>query len=630
MGIGWYHSEELSPSDVLVDRFPDSKFSIDRWSSFAREIIQNSLDAQDDFEKPVIVEFDLNKNLSLKEIPGGERCKEILERCKDSASNPHTKSTYKKGLEILSREYVDCLKVSDRNTRGVKSGRDAAWGALVYDEGKSVKQRAGSAGSHGVGKKAPFIISSCRTVFYATKNKYEENGIEKSDSLVQGKSILINWFDERNTKRNLMGWFGDVNKDAKNPNEAIKPLASDLIAQEYPYFVRQDDFGTDVIIVGVNAYSDSKDNNEALIQKKIINAVIESFFVAVLMNKLVVKVFGVEINGSNIDDMLANYYEQPQSIKSDVKASLRVYKESEAQGFDVNSKEGNKLGVVSIYFELGNEYNKKYYSLIRSHGMKITDKRLQKPNQPFTAVAVVEGIELNNLLSSLENAAHDAFITKDEEVVPDPKAVYALNEVEKIISEYIVSNTKIDAKEGQEITGVSNIITLPGVIASVKKKTNVPVVKKRKIAKTGKGSLGKGNGKAQVKSKPGKKTGEHQKASKQGNKDNIILYEDYKLKPVFMKMGQKYIMKVAVEDNITNAEFVFKSVNSEGNSDDSISDFITDLTYENGQRISVKNGVAKGVKIAKDNTAKFILSISRDIAYRMRLEMYCKESDIHE
>lgn len=630
MRIGWYHSKELSPSDVLVDRFPDSKFSIDRWSSFAREIIQNSLDAQDDFEKPVIVEFDLNKNLSLKDIPGGERCREILERCRDSASNPHTKSTYKKGLEILSREQVYCLKVSDRNTKGVKSGRDEAWGALVYDEGKSVKQRAGSAGSHGVGKKAPFIISSCRTVFYATKNKYEENGIIKSDSLVQGKSILINWFDEQNTKRNLMGWYGTVNDEAVNPNEAIKPLVSDLIVKEYPYFVRQDDYGTDVVIIGVNAYSDTKDNNEVLIQKKIINAVVESFFVAVLKNKLVVKVFGEEINASNIEEMLVKYYEQPKSIKSDIKASLRVYKESEAQKFKVVSKDGDELGTVSVYFELGNEYNKKYYSIIREHGMKIIDKRLQKPNQPFTAVAIVEGAELNKLLSSLENAAHDDFITKDEEVIPDPKAVSALNEVEKIISDYIFTNTKIDAKEGQEITGVSNIITLPGVIASVKKKTNVPVVKKRKIAKSGKGSLGNGKGKAQVKNKPGKKTGDHQKASKQGNKDNVILYEDYKLKPVFMKTGQKYIMKIAVEDNIYNAEFVFKSVNSEGNSDDSISDFITDLTYENGQRISVKNGVAKGIKITKEKTAKFILSISKDVAYRMRLELYCKEGDIHE
>ena len=629
MKIGWYHSEERSPSDILVDRFPDSKFSIDRWSSFAREIIQNSLDAQDDYEKPVFVEFDLNKTLSLSDIPGGERCKEILVRCRDAATNPHTKSTYEKGLSILSKEKVYCLKVSDRNTKGVKSGRDEAWGALVYDEGKSVKQRAGSAGSHGVGKKAPFIISSCRTVFYATKNKYEENGTQKSDSLVQGKSILINWFDEENTKRNLMGWYGLIDEDTTIPNDAIKPLNREQFDEKYSYFVRKDDYGTDVIIVGVNAYGDTKDNKEALIQKKIINAVIESFFIAVLKKKLVVKIFGVEINAENIEDMLINYYEQPKSIKSDVKASLRVYKESVVQTTNVLSKEGEKIGEVNIYFELGNEFNKKYYSIVRSHGMKILDKRLQKPNQPFTAVAVIEGEVLNSLLSSLENAAHDDFITNDEEVIPDPKAVYALKEVEKIIADYIVENTKIDSTEGQEITGIGNIITLPGIIANIKKKPNVPVVKKRNVAKRSKGALGKGTGKGVTGNNTSKKTGKKQRGKNNGN-DSVILYEDYKLEPVFIKTGKKYTMKVAIKHNVANAEFVFKSVNSEGNSDGSIGDFITDLTYENGQRISVKEGMAKGVKMAKDKAMKFILTVSKDVAYRMRLEMYCKEGDINE
>lgn len=48
MSIGWYFSDEMCASDELVDKFADSKFGIDKWSSFAREIIQNSLDAQDD------------------------------------------------------------------------------------------------------------------------------------------------------------------------------------------------------------------------------------------------------------------------------------------------------------------------------------------------------------------------------------------------------------------------------------------------------------------------------------------------------------------------------------------------------------------------------------------------------
>ena len=53
--------DELSPSEELVDKFADSKFGMDKWTSFSREIIQNSLDARDDENAPVEVVFDLNK-----------------------------------------------------------------------------------------------------------------------------------------------------------------------------------------------------------------------------------------------------------------------------------------------------------------------------------------------------------------------------------------------------------------------------------------------------------------------------------------------------------------------------------------------------------------------------------------
>ena len=63
MEFKWHFSDESSQSNRSVDKFADSKFSIDRWTSFSREIIQNSLDARDDQDQPVEVVFDLNKKL---------------------------------------------------------------------------------------------------------------------------------------------------------------------------------------------------------------------------------------------------------------------------------------------------------------------------------------------------------------------------------------------------------------------------------------------------------------------------------------------------------------------------------------------------------------------------------------
>lgn len=102
MKIGWYFSEESSPSDELVDKFADSKFGMDRWTSFSREIIQNSLDACDDESNPVEVIFDLNKSLTIDDIPGGTYTRDVLERCAVQATNKQTQQAYKKGLEILN------------------------------------------------------------------------------------------------------------------------------------------------------------------------------------------------------------------------------------------------------------------------------------------------------------------------------------------------------------------------------------------------------------------------------------------------------------------------------------------------------------------------------------------------
>ena len=90
--------------------------------------------------------------------------------------------------------------------------------------------------------------------------------------------------------------------------------------------------------------------------------------------------------------------------------------------------------------------------------MKIVDYRVNNASQPYTAVVLINGKELNELLSSLENAAHDDFITNDSEVVPDKKAVYALREVEKKVKEYIVEQTKIDSMEGQKIMALFSFL----------------------------------------------------------------------------------------------------------------------------------------------------------------------------
>ena len=403
----------------------------------------------------------------------------------DVATNKQTKNSYKVGLDVLSREKVYCLKISDENTRGVESGREKAWGAFVFDEGKSVKQRPGSAGSHGVGKKVPFIISSCNTVFYATKNKYYINGEMRSDSLVQGKTTLITWTDDDGKRKNSKGWYGLIDEKA-DPKNKIKPINVNQAEGIHSYFLREDEFGTDVIIVGVNIY-----DNELEVKSQIISAILENFFIAIIKEKLVVQVFDELINKVNFDKLFRKYYRMQSEIKNGLEGCLKVYQGEPDKREDVYDDYCNYIGTVNIYFGLGNEHNKKYYTIVRSHGMRIVDYRLNKASQPYTAVVYIEGTELNELLSSLENAAHDAFVTQDENMEINPNAVSALNKIKSIVSNFILEATNIDEKDGQTIDGLSNIITIPGVISSIKKKSTGPSIRKNRVTTKGPGSKSK-------------------------------------------------------------------------------------------------------------------------------------------
>ena len=188
MKTRWYSAPDYNIGKNQESVFGDSKFALDRKASFIREVIQNSLDVKT--KNPVEISISIDK-IPQNKIPGIDELVKRIESCLQIA-NCDAKLEYESALELLKREYVYCLKISDRNTRGVNADIDekneSAWKALVYDLGNSYgKSRQGAAGSHGVGKKATFIISEANTVYYATKYK---NNKGEDICLFEGKHML--------------------------------------------------------------------------------------------------------------------------------------------------------------------------------------------------------------------------------------------------------------------------------------------------------------------------------------------------------------------------------------------------------------------------------------------------------
>jgi len=161
MGIGWnFPSNNFAQlngiSEAGIETFRGAPYS-----SLAREISQNSLDAILDKEKPVIVEFQ-KIYIDKYEIPGYEELKDAMERCLDfwsSFNNKKATDFFENSCNVLNREKISVLRISDFNTIGL-TGSDkeyeiTPWQSLVKSSGVSDKSGA-SGGSFGIGKSAPF------------------------------------------------------------------------------------------------------------------------------------------------------------------------------------------------------------------------------------------------------------------------------------------------------------------------------------------------------------------------------------------------------------------------------------------------------------------------------------------
>ncbi len=213
--------------------------------ALAREICQNSLDAQYDEELPVKIEFK-KEYISSSVFPGMKGLTDVLLKCRSywpKEGNEKTHAFIEKALSDLRQEKICVLRVSDFNTKGLAGPYDTKgmtpWVSLVKGTSFSVKSSSGTAaGSYGIGKAAPFINSKYQTVFYRTKNM-------RGETAVQGVAHLMSFKDESygdaDPVRRSVGWFGEM--DGNMPVQQMPELDRLYVRKEV---------GTDLFIPGFN------------------------------------------------------------------------------------------------------------------------------------------------------------------------------------------------------------------------------------------------------------------------------------------------------------------------------------------------------------------------------------------
>jgi len=278
---------ETYGKDPLASTFNKPYYSI------VREALQNSLDAAKDTMQPVRVELSWIE-IRKEDFPKLFKLEEHLKQCSQFVSRDETTLPWVNQMldYIQNHPSMQCLKISDYNTKGMsyKEGdQESSFLTFVDNIGLSAGKSAGSQGSFGFGKGAYFAVSSIATVLISSVDT-------DGRSIFEGVTRLTTHTDNQGIRLSHMGYY-----DNSDDDEHTHPI---LDKNEIPSLFRRDLTGTDFIIAGCREEGDY--------ESQMVKAVINNFWLSILENKLVVKVFERELNADNIYIAARQYFDDSE------------------------------------------------------------------------------------------------------------------------------------------------------------------------------------------------------------------------------------------------------------------------------------------------------------------------------
>lgn len=488
-------------------------FRGNKLESLTREICQNSLDAVKDPTNPVVVEF-VNFQIDKENFPNHSEFLSIMNKCLSTWNGYNKKSEefIQQSLEILNKDQIQFLRISDFNTRGLEGAETGElgtpWSALVKESGSSNKEES-SGGSFGIGKSAPFINSNLRTLFYS--------------------SMDINGYESHIGVANLMSFRIDENLITLGNGYYTKDEVSSAIpGQLYldSTFSRTES-GTDIFVSAF--YPTDEWENE------IIKSVLFNYFITVYQGKLIVKVNGFEINKHNISDLINQLDDtQENQILKNYFMLLISDRTKKIEYPEKKYRNGVyfQKGEAVLYLMDGENLNRRVL-MTRKTGMRLFEQKNISGSISFTGILMITGKNMNNIFKQMENPAHNEWSPERFEKNPKlAKIIYS--DLRKFIREAVKENFLEEVSEIMDAVGLNDF--LPNKLHTMKngdKKsesldTKIKFInKKTKNKKNVRTDLPKGNSLEEVEkqlegifgiSKTGNKTGNYMENESKGGK----------------------------------------------------------------------------------------------------------------
>ena len=426
---------EESTFNKILERFYN--FGI---SGLVRENIQNSLDGKlKGSDEPVIVTIKTG-SVSKNDIPGLDEIKERIKSLK--GQNSYTKETIEHMKNKMDDEIVNYISFEDFNTKGLTGANRGqsnnpkdTWSIYAYNKGvhteeedESVEKSRG--GSHGIGKIASNAASDLYMMYFANCDADGNKHLGGTVQLIEHK------FGDNHYRST--GYFTDVKNIGENKTK-FYPFEN-----TFHEIFSKDTRGLKIII----PFLRDQFNNE----DEIIKSICDSFFIAILENKLRVIVNEETIDKETIKNYIKNerYYAQNvEEIKKDfTPLYFDTYTEQEPIELNISDLKDNYN--FNLFFNYDTSIVTGRVGIIGTIGMKIEDKKVKNNvRKPFNAVLIPKSIKEDAFLKSLENESHTELSfehIKDQKIQKNAKKFIAniSNEMAKIIENAIKQNNPTD------------------------------------------------------------------------------------------------------------------------------------------------------------------------------------------
>lgn len=442
---------DVGPNDPV-----DEKFKGQPYYSIVREAIQNSLDAIDNENEPVKVDFSFFE-LDRNDYPGFFDIETHIKQCNSYYSgNDNAKRLFDQMLYYLNgdiegkkRVNLYCMRISDYNTVGMsyeESDTKSPFYAFLRAGGVSAKSH-GAGGSFGFGKGAYYTLSPIKTIVVSTKT-------DSGNVFFEGSTILTTHKNDSDEKLTAYGYYDNNNGEPTNEKDKI------------PEIFKRDDKGTDVNIIGLWVERQRK----TIMVKSVLN----NFWLAIYDNKLVVQIDDVTINHDNLSQIIDEYFEgqfesgaateiESWNPKSYYKAVKYAGTSDQFRVFEENLE---TLGNVKLYV-----YLEKSLPNRTAHFRKpkmVVFKRTNKKVIGYSAVFVCENERGNEILRLMENPAHNEWQKENypkKEGNIDKTARKAENEISSFINGKLEELSKVKAGKKAAFLGLEEYLSIPEDLA---------------------------------------------------------------------------------------------------------------------------------------------------------------------